>query len=196
MIALAVLAFVLRLVIAARTGGGNDLRLYHAFGGLVSDGFNPYHLPPGFPFPNRFADNLPGELLVFAGVLKLHDAAFSLRALFALADAGRDRARRPEDRARCTWRAAFVVFYAVNPLVLGSWTATSEDKTFLFLLFAATILAVRLGRLAWGWAGTTALAAIQGFQPLLARRCSRSTRCGCAAGATPRSRSPPRPWRL
>jgi hypothetical protein len=162
-IALAVLALVARLAIAAGTGGGNDLRLYHAFGDLVNDGSNPYHLPAGFPYASRFADNLPGELLVFAGVLKLHDAAFSLRVLFALADAGvilLVGLAWPRPRS---WRAAFVAFYAFNPLVLGSWTATSEDKTFLFLLFAATILAVELGRLAWGWAGTTALAAIKGF---------------------------------
>jgi hypothetical protein len=171
-LALALLAFALRLLIAAGTGGGEDLRLYHAFGGLVNDGLNPYRLPPGFPFPSRFADNLPGELLIFAGVLKLHDAAFSLRVLFALADAGVIALvglKWPRPR---TWRAAFVVFYAVNPLVLGSWTATSEDKTLLFLLFAATILAVELGRPAWGWAGTTAIAAIKGFSlffaPMLA----------------------------
>jgi hypothetical protein len=171
-IALAALAFALRLVIAAGTGGGEDLRLYHAFGGLVNDGFNPYHLPPGFPFPSRFADNLPGELLIFAGVLKLHDAAFSLRVLFALADAGvilLVGLAWPRPRS---WRAAFVAFYAFCPLVLGSWTATSEDKTLLFLLFAGTILAVELGRPAWGWAGTTALAAIKGFSlffaPMLA----------------------------
>jgi hypothetical protein len=169
---LAAFAFVIRLVIAAGTGGGEDLRLYHAFGGLVADGLNPYHLPAGFAFPHRFADNLPGELFIFAGVLKLHDAAYSLRVLFALADAGVIALvglAWPRPR---TWRAAFVVFYALNPLVLGSWTATSEDKTFLFLLFAATILAVEVGRLAWGWAGTTALAAIKGFSlfyvPMLA----------------------------
>lgn len=160
---LATLALVLRLVIAAGTGGGEDLRLYHAFGGLVSAGGNPYHPPPGFPYAIRFADNLPGELLIFAGVIKLHDAAFSLRVLFALADAGVIALvglAWPRPRA---WRAAFIAFYAINPLVLGSWTATSEDKTFLFLLFAATILAVERGRFAWGWAGTTALAAIKGF---------------------------------
>jgi hypothetical protein len=169
---LAALAFVLRLVIAADTNGNEDLRLYHAFGGLVSAGGNPYHLPAGFPYPARFADNLPGELLIFAGVLKLHDAAYSLRVLFALADAGVIALvglAWPRPRA---WRAAFVVFYALNPLVLGSWTATSEDKTFLFLLFAATILAVERDRLAWGWAGSTALAAIKGFSvfyaPMLA----------------------------
>src|SRR4051794_35752968 len=171
-IALAALAFVLRLVIAVGTGGGNDLRLYHAFGGLVNDGFNPYHLPPGFPFPSRFADNLPGELLIFAGVLKLHDAAYSLRVLFALADAGVIALvglAWPRPR---TWRAAFLAFYAFSPLVLGSWTATSEDKTVLFLLFAATILAVELGGPAGGWTGTPALAAIKGFSlfftPMLA----------------------------
>src|SRR3954454_22867743 len=169
---LAAVAFVVRIAIAAVTGGNEDLRQYYEFAHLAGGGHNPYHPPPGFPLPDRFGDNLPGELLIFAGVLKLHDAAFSLRVLFALADAGVIALvglKWPRPR---TWRAAFVVFYAFNPLVLGSWTATSEDKTFLFLLFAATILAVELGRLAWGWAGTTALAAIKGFSlffaPMLA----------------------------
>ena len=187
---LAALAFGVRLLVAAGTGGGEDLKLYHAFGGLVADGFNPYHPPPGFPLPDRFGDNLPLELLLFAGVLKVHDAAMSLRVLFAAADAGVILLIGLHYARPRAWRAAFVIFYAFNPLVLGSWTATSEDKTLLFLLFAATILAVERDRPAWSWAGTAVLTAIKGFgialAPMLfvhtARRRGWRLALGCVAG--------------
>jgi hypothetical protein len=171
-IALAALAFALRLVIAAVTGGGNDLDIFHAFGALAADGGNPYHPPAGFPLDGRFGDNLPLEQLLFAAVLKIDDSAYALRVLFAAADAGvilLVGLLFPRPRA---WRAAFVLFYAFNPLVLGSWTATAEDKTFLFLLLAGVVLAVELGRTGWSWAATTAIAALKGFSlffaPMLA----------------------------
>src|SRR4051794_6439557 len=175
---LAAVAFVVRIAIAAVTGGNEDLRQYYEFAHLAGGGHNPYHPPPGFPLPDRFGDNLPGELILFAGVLKLHDAAFSLRVLFAAADAGVILLvglcfQRPR-----VWRAAFVVFYAFNPLVLGSWTATAEDKTVLFLLLAALVLALERDRAVLSWLGTTALAAIKGFTvffaPMLALHSART----------------------
>jgi hypothetical protein len=173
-LALALLAVVVRLGLVAVTGGGNDLRIYFNFAHLAIDGTNPYtdDLPAGFPLPERLGDNLPGELLLFGGVLKLHDSPDSIRVLFALADAGVIALvglAYPRPRP---WRAAFVVFYALNPLVLGSWTATSEDKTLLFLLIAGVLLALELGRVGWAWAGSAVLGGLKGvgvfFAPPLA----------------------------
>jgi hypothetical protein len=159
-----VLALLGRLLIAARTGGGYDLRIYYWFSRLALDGHSPYHPPAtGFPLPARFGDNLAGEMGLFAGLLEIHNAKYTLRAFFALADAGVIalvglRFPRPRE-----WRAAFIVFYAVSPLVLGSWTATSEDKTFLFLLFTGVVIALERERLAAAWSGSALLAALKGF---------------------------------
>jgi hypothetical protein len=191
-IAVAVLALVLRLAIAAITGGGNDLKLYYTFSSLVTGGLNPYHAPPGFPFPDRLGDNLPGEYLLFAGVLEIDHSKYALRALFALADAGTIlliglRYPRP-----IVWRAAVVLFYAFNPLVLGSWTATSEDKTLLFGLLAALFLALETGRVVRGWAAAAAIGVLKGvsivFVPFLAwetwRRRGLRFAAACVGGFT------------
>jgi hypothetical protein len=170
--AIAIAALVLRLAIAAVTGGGSDLNIYYSFASLVADGANPYHPPAEFGIPERLGDNLPMEFLLFAGLLELHDSKYTLRVLFALADAavillvGRHFARS------IAWRAAFVGFYAFNPLVLGSWTATSEDKTLIFLLMAALVLSLERGRTVSGWAAAAVMGALKGvslfFAPFLA----------------------------
>src|SRR5215218_5863105 len=82
------LALLLRLAIAAVTGGGNDLKIYYAFSSLVADGGNPYSPPAGFSQPERLSDNLPVEYLLFAGLLEVENSKYVLRALFAVADAG------------------------------------------------------------------------------------------------------------
>jgi hypothetical protein len=171
-IAIAVAALVVRLVIAAITGGGNDLKIYYAFASLVTDGANPYHPPADFVFPARLSDNLPAEFLLFAGLLELDHSKYILRVLFALADTGLILLVGLKYPRPIAWRAAFVGFYAFNPLVLGSWTATSEDKTILFLLFAAMLLTLETGRYVGSWAAATAMGALKGvsifFAPFLA----------------------------
>ena len=169
-----VLALIVRAGLVGVTGGGNDLKIYNQFSHLAIHGVNPYtdQLPPGLPEPARLGDNLPGELLLFGGLLKIHDSADSLRVLFMLADAGVIALigfAYPRPRQ---WRAAFIGFYAFNPLVLGSWTATAEDKTVLFLLFAVVLLGLERAREGLSWAGTALLGAIKGisfvFMPPLA----------------------------
>jgi hypothetical protein len=171
-VALALAALVVRLAIAAITGGGSDLNIYYSFASLVTDGANPYHPPAGFDIPARLSDNLPAEFLLFAGLLEIDHSKYALRVLFALADMGvvlLVGLRYPRPIA---WRAALSGFYAFNPLVLGSWTATAEDKTLLFLLFAAMVLALETGRHASSWAAATAMGALKGvsifFAPFLA----------------------------
>jgi hypothetical protein len=189
-IAIAVVALVLRLVIAAVTGGGNDLKIYYAFASLVTDGANPYHPPAGFGIPARLSDNLPGEFLLFAGLLELDHSKYVLRVLFALADMGVILLVGLKYPRPIAWRAAFTGFYAFSPLVLGSWTATSEDKTILFLLFAAMLLALETGRYVGSWAAATAIGALKGvsvfFAPFLAwetwRRRGLATAAASAAG--------------
>ena len=165
-------ALLLRLAISAVTGGGNDLKIYYAFSSLVVDGGNPYSPPAGFSQPERLSDNLPVEYLLFAGLLEVENSKYVLRALFAVADAGVVLFIGLLYPRAIPWRVAFVAFYAFNPLVLGSWTATSEDKTILFLLFAALIWSLELGRQVAGWAATTAIGVLKGvsiaFVPFLA----------------------------
>jgi hypothetical protein len=170
--AVAAAALLLRLAIAAVTGGGNDLKIYYAFSELVLAGDNPYEPPAGFSQPERLSDNLPVEYLLFAGLLEIENSKYTLRALFALADAGVVLFIGLLYPRSIPWRAAFVGFYAFNPLVLGSWTATSEDKTILFLLLAVLIWSFEAGRQVAGWAATAAIGVLKGvsiaFVPFLA----------------------------
>ncbi|MEA2443002.1 MAG: hypothetical protein QOJ12_294 [Thermoleophilales bacterium] len=188
LIAIAVAALVLRLVIAAVTGGGNDLKIYYAFASLVTDGANPYHPPAGFPIPARLSDNLPGEFLLFAGLLEIDHSKYVLRVLFALADMGVILLVGLKYPRPIAWRAAFTGFYAFNPLVLGSWTATAEDKTVLFLLFAAMLLALETGRYVGSWAAATVMGVLKGvsifFAPFLAWETWRRRGLGVAAACT------------
>jgi hypothetical protein len=189
-IAIAVVALLVRLAIAAVTGGGNDLNIYYSFGSLVADGANPYHPPAGFDLPARLADNLPAEFLLFGGLLEIDHSKYILRVLFALADMGVILLVGLKYPRPIAWRAAFTVFYAFNPLVLGSWTATAEDKTFLFLLFAAMLLALETGRHVGSWAAATVMGALKGvsifFAPFLAwetwRQRGLRTAAACVAG--------------
>src|SRR5215208_3666944 len=120
-LAVAALALVVRLAIAAVTGGGNDLKIYYAFASLAAGGDNPFDPPAGFEFPERLSDNLPGEYVLFAGLLRIVDSPDTLRVLFAFADAGVVLLVGLWYPRPIAWRAAFVAFYAFNPLVLGSW---------------------------------------------------------------------------
>ena len=166
------LALLLRLAIAAITGGGNDLKIYYAFSSLVANGGNPYQPPADFSQPERLSDNLPVEFLLFAGLLELENSKYVLRVLFALADAGVILMLGLAYPRSIPWRAAFVGFYAFNPLVLGSWTATAEDKTILFLLFVVLLWSLEVGRHVAGWAAATAIGVLKGvslvFVPFLA----------------------------
>ena len=190
MLVVAGLALVLRLAIAAVTGGGNDLKIYYAFSSLVAGGGNPYEPPDGFSQPERLSDNLPVEFLLFAGLLEIENSKYMLRALFALADAGVVLLIGLAYPRPIAWRAALTVFYAFNPLVLGSWTATAEDKTILFLLFVALLWALEVGRPVAGWAAATAMGVFKGvslvFVPFLAWQTWRDrglrTAAACVAG--------------
>ena len=172
--AIAALAVVVRLVVAAVTGGGHDLKIYYAFSSLAADGQNPFEPPPppDFAFPERLSDNLPGEYLLFAGLLRIVDSPDTLRVLFAFADAGVILLVGRLYPRPIPWRAAFVGFYAFNPLVIGSWTATSEDKTIVFLLMAAVLCALELRRFAMSWGAAAAVGVLKGvslfFAPFLA----------------------------
>lgn len=170
--ALAAIALLLRLLLIAVTDGGADLAIYTWFGDLGLHGVNPYDAPAGGAIEPRFADSPPLEFLLFAGLLKLHDSADTLRVFFALCDAGVVLLIGLAFPLARAWRWRVVVFYALNPFVLTAWTGFSEDKTLLFLLIAALLLALLRDRLDWAWAATAALTALKFlgafFAPVLA----------------------------
>jgi hypothetical protein len=186
--AVAAAALLLRLAIAAVTGGGNDLKIYYAFSSLVVSGGNPYSPPADFSQPERLSDNLPVEFLLFAGLLEIENSKYMLRALFALADTGVILLIGLWYPRAIPWRAAFAGFYAFNPLVLGSWTATAEDKTILFLLFVALLWSLEVGRTVTGWAVAVVMGVLKGvslvFVPFLAWQTWRDRGLRVAAACT------------
>lgn len=189
--AIAFAAVLVRLLIVAVTDGGADLSIYTFFGSHALHGTNPYDVPPGGIVEPRFADSPPLEFALFAALLWIHDSEITLRLVFPLFDAATILLiglawPRPQ-----AWRLRVILFYAFNPFVLAAWTAFSEDKTLLFLLIAATLLALERGRLAWAWAWTALLSALKFlgafFAPVLAletlRRDGRRGLLPIAAGA-------------
>jgi hypothetical protein len=156
-IAIAVGAFVVRILIIAHSRGGDDLRMYTYFSRLALHGANPFAPPAHGLFPPVDANNPPLEVGAFAAVLAIHDSPTTLRVLFALADAAVIAVvglYYPRSRQ---WRSGFILFYAFNPFVLFAWTAFAEDKTILFLGIVAWLLALERGREWSAWAAATAL---------------------------------------
>jgi hypothetical protein len=151
-IAIAVAAFLVRILIIAHSRGGDDLRMYTYFSRLALHGANPFAPPAHGLFPPVDGNNPPLEVAAFAGVLAIHDAPTTLRVVFALADAAIVAIvglcyPRPRQ-----WRSGFILFYAFSPFVLFAWTAFAEDKTVLFLGIVIWLLALeraRGGRRGW-----------------------------------------------
>jgi hypothetical protein len=56
-----------------------------------------------------------------------------------------------------TWRLAFMVFFALDPFVLISWTVFAEDKTIIFFWIALLVIALDGERLCLTWFSTTVL---------------------------------------
>jgi hypothetical protein len=150
------------LVIAVRTSGGGNLRIYWWFSHLAAHGHNPYHAPVVGAMVNpNYGDNPPFEMLVFAGVLKLHDSQTTLRLFIALLEMAfviGMGLRYPRDRR---WRAGFCTFMALNPFVLLVWTAYTSDKIFVIGPIAGVLAALAMDRVATAWAWTAFLAAIK-----------------------------------
>jgi hypothetical protein len=188
-IAVAALALVVRIGLIAGTGGGFNLRIFYWFGDLVARGINPYHAPPGTGAHDpQYGDNPPMELIVFAGLLKIHNSPDTLRVFFALMDAvvillvgflyplGR------------VWRANFIVLYGFNPLLLEEWTGFADDKAILFALIVVVLLGLEQGRLALSWGATAVLIAFKWLGvafvlPLALHSARRVSRRALALGA-------------
>ena len=161
MIAITVLAVLVRGLIIANTHGGSNLAIYTYFSRLALHGTNPFNPPASGPINPVHSNSPPFEVAAFTALLAIHDSPTSLRALFVLGDVAVlllvglcfPRPRR--------WRLAFILFYAFNPFVLLAWTVYAQDKTLLFFGIAALLLALERGR-EWGaWLAATALAAFK-----------------------------------
>jgi hypothetical protein len=158
---LTALAVLVRVLIIAHSGGGEDLRMYAYFSRLPLHGINPFMPPATGAFPAVDSNNPPVEVALFTGLLAIHDSPTTLRVLFVLADALTliligfwfPRSRR--------WRLGLILFYGFNPLVLVAFTAYAEDKTLLWLGICCWLLALELGR---DWIAWTAAAALSAFK--------------------------------
>lgn len=158
---IAILALLVRALLIAHSHGGSDLRNYTYFARLALQGHDPYLPPAHGAFGATFADSPPLEYAAFSFLLRLHNSPTTLRVLFAFADAAVILFvgfRWPQPRS---WRAAFIAFYALNPLVLISWTVYAEDKTLLFLGLAVVLLSVEQGRVLTSWLATAVLTAVK-----------------------------------
>jgi hypothetical protein len=160
-IAITVLAVVVRALIIAHSHGGSNLQIYTYFSRLALHGANPFN-PPAHGLINPVHSNSPPfEVGVFTALLAVHDSPAMLRALFVLGDVAvllLIGLRFPRPRR---WRLAFMLFYAFNPFVLLAWTVYGQDKTVLFFGIAALLLALERGREWSAWLAATGLAAFK-----------------------------------
>ncbi|HUZ27636.1 MAG TPA: hypothetical protein VMU90_00250 [Solirubrobacteraceae bacterium] len=145
-------------MIFLHTNGGNDLRIYTYFARLALHGHNPFTSPANGLFLPIYGNSPPLEMAAFAGLLGVHDSPMTLRVIFGLADVAVIWLIGMYYPRSKSWRLAFLLFYAFNPFVLVSWSAFSEDKTILFFLIAAWLLALERDREWWAWAVGTGLA--------------------------------------
>jgi len=162
-IAIAAVALLVRLGFVAATGSHADanLQVYYYFSDLFRHGIDPYHAPLGGAIDPKYAVNPPALHALFAGLLAIHDSAVTLRVFFALADAAVILAvglLLPRERS---FRLAFVLFYAFNPLVLLMWTVSAQDKTFTFLLIVLVVAGLARADHALTWVSATVLAAVK-----------------------------------
>jgi hypothetical protein len=158
---MAIIALLVRALLIAHSHGGSDLRNYTYFARLALQGHDPYLPPAHGAFGATFADSPPLEYAAFSLLLRLHNSPMTLRVLFAVADVSVILLvgfRWPAPRS---WRAAFIVFYALDPFVLISWTVYAEDKTLLFLGLTVALLSVEQGRDLTSWLAVTALTAFK-----------------------------------
>jgi hypothetical protein len=149
------------LIIAVRHSGGANLRIYWWFAHLAAGGHNPYHAPAAAPVNPTYGDNPPLEILLFAGLLKIHDSQTTLRIFIAILEALFVIGMGwwyPRDRR---WRAGFCLFMALNPFVLLVWTAYTSDKVLVVAPIAGVLAALAADRVARAWAWTTLLAALK-----------------------------------
>jgi hypothetical protein len=160
-IAITVLAVVVRLVIIAHGHGGSNLAIYTYFSRLALHGSNPFNPPAGGTIKPIYANSPPLEVALFTALLAIHDSPTTLRLFFVLGDVAVllligfcfPRSQR--------WRLEVMLFYAFNPFVLLAWTAYAQDKTWLFFGIAALLLAFERGREWAQWLAVTALAAFK-----------------------------------
>jgi hypothetical protein len=160
-IAITLLAAVLRVLIIAHSHGGSNLAIYTYFSRLALHGHNPFNPPAGGAIKPIYSNSPPLEVALFTALLAVHDSPSTLRLFFVLGDVAvllligfaYPRPRR--------WRLGLMLFYAFNPFVLLAWTVYAQDKTWLFFGIAALLLALERGREWLGWLAATALAAFK-----------------------------------
>jgi len=160
-IAITLLAVVVRLLIIAHSHGGSNLAIYTYFSRLALHGANPFNPPIAGPIKPVYSNSPPFEVAVFTALLAVHDSPTTLRLLFVLGDVAVLLLVGFCFPRPLPWRLGFLLFYAFNPFVLLAWTAFAQDKTLLFLGIAALLLSLERGREWTAWLAVTALAAFK-----------------------------------
>ena len=151
-------AIAIRLFLIFNTGGGYDLQIYRYFGNIVANGGNPYLAPENGAISPVYADMSPLNMMLFAGILPVHNSDIAIRLFLGLADIlvvvsllffpNRDK----------SWRESVALFYAISPIVLYGFTIVAEDKSLIFLLLVLVFAMIESGHPTLAILATTTLA--------------------------------------
>lgn len=151
-------AIAIRLFLIFNTGGGYDLQIYRYFGNIVAHSGNPYLAPVNGIISPIYADMSPLNMILFAGILLVHNSDIAIRLFLTLADIlvvvsllffpNRDK----------LWRESVALFYALSPIVLYGFTIVAEDKSLIFLLLVLVFAMIESGHPTLAVLATTALA--------------------------------------
>ena len=151
-------AIAIRLFLIFNTGGGYDLKIYRYFGNIVANVGNPYLAPANGIVSPVYADMSPLNLMLFAGILLVHNSDLAIRLFLTLADIlvvvsllffpNCDKLRGE----------SVALFYALSPIVLYGFTVVAEDKSIIFLLLVLVFAMIKSEHPTLSILATTALA--------------------------------------
>ena len=158
-LAIAAIGLIIRLVaIGLYQHAGNDLETYYQYAARVLAGVNPYSSPPVVGgYTTMIGDPPPAEVGLYVLLLHIWNSPSVIRLWFAAADVGVILVvglmlQRPQ-----LWRLMAATFYAVSPLIVGTWVVISEDKGPYLLLILLVVKGLESNApvLSWGAAAAT-----------------------------------------
>lgn len=137
---------------------GSDLELYYLYGSHPLHGVNPYSSPPvigdSFDLP-------PAEVGLYTLLLHIWDNPAIIRLWFAAADIGVILVIGLLLTCPRSWRFMTALFYAVSPVIVGSWVVISEDKGPYLLLILLVVKGLESDRPTLAWAAAALVATLR-----------------------------------